>query len=394
MTTATQTQQTLTVNRLEMLAGFGAVSGACPSRSPKEILKSVMLEVSAGRATLLATDLEIGIRYRIPGVVVDGDEDAKVVLPTEKIRQILGDSEDETIRLVLEGEPGGKPDHVLVRGARFKHRLPLQDADLFPAVADFGDDVADYVSIQAPDLRRAIRRSIFATDEATTRYALAGCLFEFDGENLGVVATDSRRLSKQAMTVEVEGAGFTRPETERFTVVPVKTLRLLQRVTGDDDFPIHLAHATPPDNGVMFRTERAVIYSRLVEGRYPDYRMIIPATHATKVVVPVGPLLEGVKQASNATSTESRSVECVFSGETLLLKAAAADVGEGEAEVPVAIDGPEADVMMDSRYFLDVLKSLDPDLSLRIGVEDYRKALLIAADDGFTHVLMPLTKSE
>jgi DNA polymerase III subunit beta len=387
--------RTLTVNRQEMLEGLSAVSGAVPSRSPKEILKNVLLEASGGRATLLATDLEIGIRYRLLGVDAGdaGDGDVRIVLPTERFRSILADAEnDEVVRIDLSAEPGARPDSMILRGARWKHRLPLENPDLFPAVPDFGDEIADYLAIQAADIRRAIRRTVFATDAETSRYALAGCLFEIDGDDLTVVATDGRRLSRQHVAVETEGLGFVRPELERSTVVPAKTLRLVLRVTDDEDFPVHLAHAPAPDLGILIRTERAAIHSRLVEGRYPDYRTMIPSGHPTRATVVVGALLEGVKQAGHSTSIESRSVDFTFSGDTLILKAEAADVGRGDAQVAITCEGPEAEVSLDPRYLTDVLKALDPELTVCIGVKDHKVALMISSDDRFEHAVMPITR--
>src|SRR4051794_11331831 len=177
--------QTLTVDRAAMLEGLSAVSGALPTRTPKPILMNVLVDASPGRCTLLATDQEVGIRYSLPGVEVESP--ARLVLPTERVRSILADAEgDDSVRFVLEGEPGGRPGHATLKGARFRHRMPLEDADLFPNVPGFDDSLKSYVVVQARDMRRAIRRTVFATDSESRRYALAGCLFEFQGDHLFV----------------------------------------------------------------------------------------------------------------------------------------------------------------------------------------------------------------
>lgn len=391
MTDLLTATQTLTVDRAEMLEGLAAVAGAIPTRTPKPILMNVLVDATPDRCTLLATDQEVGIRYSLAGV--GAESPARLVLPTERVRSILADAEgDASVRIVLDGEPGGPPEHATIRGARFKHRMPLENADLFPDVPAFDDTLASYVVVQARDMRRAIRRTIFATDSESRRYALAGCLFEFHGDHLFVVATDGRRLSRQRVPLEVAGDGYVSPPATPTTVVPIKALRLIHRVTSDEDYPIHVAPAPPEAQGIMFRTERSTIHTRLVEGRYPDYRMILPTSHRTHVSMRVGPFLDAVNQAGHSTSVESRSVGFAVSGNVMKLEASAADVGSGEADFEVVTDGPDVAVAMDSRYMADVLKVLDPEMPIRMGMHDNKIAVVITTEDDFQHAIQPLTQ--
>src|SRR3954464_9940860 len=110
-------------NREGLLAGFAMVSGVVPARSPKPILQNVKLVAdSEDGSILMATDLEVGIRYRVLGVKVD--EPGAVILPTARMGSILRTSLDEELAVEVEG------DHLVVRGLHSEWKLPNESADL------------------------------------------------------------------------------------------------------------------------------------------------------------------------------------------------------------------------------------------------------------------------
>ena len=156
-------------NREGLLAAFAMVGGVVPARSPKPILQNVKLVADPdGGSILMATDLEVGIRYRVLGVKVD--QPGAVILPTARMGSILRTSTDEELAIEADG------DHLVVRGLHAEFKLPSEDPNLFPEVPDFA--AASYHAVAAADLRRLIRRTMFATDLESTRYALGGVLVE------------------------------------------------------------------------------------------------------------------------------------------------------------------------------------------------------------------------
>ena len=117
-------------NREGLLAGFGMVSGVVPARSPKPILQNVKLVADPDEGSILmATDLEVGIRYRVLGVKVD--RPGAVILPTQKMQSILRTGTDEELAIESEDE------QLLVRGLHAQFKLPSEDPALYPEVPDF-----------------------------------------------------------------------------------------------------------------------------------------------------------------------------------------------------------------------------------------------------------------
>jgi len=156
------------------------------------------------------------------------------------------------------------------------------------------------------------------------------------------------------------------------------------------DAEIHLA-ARP--NEVLVKTPRTTIYSRLVEGRFPKWRDVFPQrTGAARLEITVGPLYSAVRQAAIVTSEESRGVDFIFEGGSLVLSGRTAEVGQSRIEFPVAYDGPKLAITLDPRYVIDFLKVLDPERIFALELKDSESAAVCSTDDGYGYVIMPLAR--
>ena len=365
-------------NREGLLTAFGMVSGVVPMRSPKPILQSIKLVADSDEgSTLMATDLEVGIRHRVLGMKVD--KPGAVLLPTARMGSVLRTSTDA--ELAIEAEP----DRLVIRGLRAEFTLPGEDPDLYPPVPDFA--VTSFHVVAAADLRKLIRRTMFATDVESTRYALGGVLVELSDDSITMVGTDGRRLARMTAPAEAEN-GATAPAGS--PVVPVKALKLIERNLDDEDPPVHIA--IQGSSAVLIRTENAVIYSRLVEGRFPRYQDVFPANVDVKIKLEVGPLRLAVEQASIVTSEESRGVDFRFGDGTLKLSSQAADVGSSHVELPIAYDGKPIEITFDPRYLTDALKTLEDNTEITAELIDSKNAAVFKTEDRYTYVVMPLTR--
>src|SRR5262249_24723288 len=138
----------------------------------------------------------------------------------------------------------------------------------FPDIPTFGD--AKHHELTAGALRTMIRRTVFAAAKESTRYAMTGVVWELDAEHARLVATDSKRLALAGGPAKAVGGPAA---TRQSHIVPTKAMALLERSVQDDDEVIRVSLRP---NEVLFQTERATIYSRLVEGRFPPYKEIMP----------------------------------------------------------------------------------------------------------------------
>jgi DNA polymerase-3 subunit beta len=202
-----------------------------------------------------------------------------------------------------------------------------------------------------------------------------------------MVGTDGRRLARMRADAETENNPATAPGTP---VIPVKALKLIERNLSDDDEPVHLA--IQAGTAVLIRTESAVIYSRLVEGRFPRYQDVFPSNVEVKIPLEAGSLRLAVEQASIVTNDDSRGVDFRFGPGFLKLSSQAADMGSSQVELPIQYDGKAVEITFDPRYLVDALKTLDDSTPMTAELIDSKNAAVFRTDDQYTYVVMPLTR--
>jgi len=367
----------ITLEREKFHAVFQTAAAVAPTRSPKPILQNVKLEVAADSATLMATDLEVGIRMAVPGINVETPGVA--VLPIARFGPILRECTDE--KLSLESDPQG----TLVRGDRSEWKLPGENPDEFPNVTSFAEE--KFHELAARLFREVIRRTAFATDNESSRYALGGVLLELDGEKITAVGTDGRRLAKMEGPAHQVGGHQTAQQT---TIVPTRAMNLLERAIIDSDGEVQISARA---NDILIRSPRFTIYSRLVEGRFPKWRDVFPRrSDVIKTELAVGPLHAAVRQAAIATSDESRGIDFNFDDGMLVLSARAADVGQSRVELPISYNGPKLSITLDPRFVADFLRVLDPEKTFTMELKDSDSAAVCTTDDGYGYVIMPLAR--
>jgi DNA polymerase-3 subunit beta len=368
-----------TCEREKLLHAFQMAAGVAPSRSPKPILQNVKLEATSESVILMGTDLEVGIRIDVPGFQVEVP--GSIILPRDRFGKILNESNDEKLSLESDGRK------TLVRGQRSEFQLPSENPDEFPNVLGFEEQ--KYHELPARFFREMVRRTIFATDNESSRYALGGVLLELAENGVTAVATDGRRLARQEGPAKSIGGHVS---GENMTIVPTRAMQLIERALADNEENIQLAAR---ENDIMVRSGRTVIYSRLVEGRYPKWRDVFPRRDGmVRIDLPVGPFYAAVRQAMIVTSDERRGVDFTFSDGKVVLAAHGAEMGESHVELPVAYDGAEVSITLDPRFFSDFLKVLNAEQQFAMDLRNAESAALCSTEDGYAYVIMPLARDQ
>jgi DNA polymerase-3 subunit beta len=368
-------------DREKLLSAFQMAALVAPSRSPKAILQNIKLFAEPERVVLVATDMEIGIRVDVKNVEILSP--GSVLLTNAQFGPLLRESTDSHIR--IESDDSG----IYVFGQRSKFKLPSNPPDDFPLIAGFSESSYHEVGIRL--MRVLIRRTLFATDAESSRYALGGVLLEFEPERVIAVATDGRRLAKmEGPATSVNGYGGT-VGGESTSIVPTRAMQLIDRVLSPgEEEQVKLAVR---GNDILLETSDATIIARLVEGRFPKWRDVFPRReNATTIPLTVGPLYSAVRQASVVSSAESRGIDFEFAEGNLILQGTTADVGESRVELPVGYDGPPIKLTLDFRYVGDFLRVLDPQMVFTMNLVNGDSAAVCGTDDGYGYVIMPLSR--
>ncbi|HYO24099.1 MAG TPA: DNA polymerase III subunit beta [Lacipirellulaceae bacterium] len=367
----------ISCDREQLLHAFQTVATVAPSRSPKMILNNVKLDAGPDGAALTATDLEIGIRHTVSGVDVQAP--GSILLSVARFGSILRENTDQTLHIESDGA------RTLVRGERSRFQLPAENPAEFPPVAAFAEE--SYFEAPARLLRELIRRTVFATDNESSRYALGGVKLEFDAGGITAIGTDGRRLAKMTGPLAVHGSA-TAPQQN--TIVPTRAMQLIERAIAPGDSELQMAIR---GNEFLVHSPRATISARLLEGRFPEWRKVFPAAGVgQQIELAAGPTHAAVRQAAIVTSEESRGIDFTFGSGTLVLAGKAADVGQSRVELPIGYDGNEITITLDPRFVVEFLKVLDAEKTFTIELKDADSAAMCSTDDGYAYVIMPLAR--
>jgi DNA polymerase III subunit beta len=369
----------ITCDREKLASAFQLAASVAPARSPKEILQNVRITATGKSLMLSATDMEVGIRLEITeGVEIETE--GSVLMPVQRTMSILRETTDDTIQIAAVDT------QIHIKTNRSKFRLPAANPDEFPQVATFDED-SSYHEIPTRLFREMVRRTVFATDADSSRYALGGVLLELEGESVIAVGTDGRRLAR----MEGKGVSVGDHKTSGMTtIVPTRAISLMERAVIDSDETVRL---TARSNDLLLRTPRCVIYSRLVEGRYPNWRQVFPKRdNASQIDMTIGPLFAALRQAAIVTDHDTRGIEFTFGNGTLKLEANTAQIGESSVEMPIAYDGEEVVLKMDHRFVADFCKVLDNDASFLFEIESSNAPALLSTADGYGYVIMPMAR--
>jgi DNA polymerase-3 subunit beta len=364
-------------HREALLAAFQTAAAVVPGRTPKPVLQNVKIEATGDAVTLIATDMEVGIRIEVPQQ--HAEVAGSALLSVQQFGSILRESGDSVLQIEADGHA------VSVRGEHARFKLPSGNPAEFPDVSGFQE--TDSYVIPSRLLKELIRRTLFATDNESSRYALGGVLLEFDNDRITAVSTDGRRLAKMEGPLASQGNPV---QTDAMTIVPSRSMQLIERALVDPEASVHLATRA---NDFLVRCPTATIITRLVEGRFPRWRDVLPhRPEAITLTLTVGPLHSALRQAAIVTSSESRGIDFAFGNGQLVLSGLTADVGESHVELPIAYDGPEIVVCLDYRFVIDFLRVLEPERAIRVNLVDGDGAVHFETDDGYGYVVMPLAR--
>ena len=371
----------VTCGREALNQAFQVASSVVPLRSTIPILQNVKVTARGkgpgGTLEVVGNDLEIGVRCTMGGTgdaksPADVAEEGILVLPAARVSGLLRESQDEQVTL----ESDGNLATLRLKDSRYK--IVGTDPADFPDLPAF--DARSAVKVETSDFSAMIRRTIFATSEESTRYALTGILLDLREGELRLVASDGKRMA----FVRKKTAGTGKPVK---VIVPPKALQLLDRVLGEEDTVVQLQ---VEENQIKMQTSRAMIFSRLIEGSFPEYEEVIPKGADRKVSVPAAPFHSAMRRAALMTSDKGKAVKLSFSKNRLRLETRAAEIGESEIDLEIAYTAEPLEMVFNPDYFIDFLRVVE-DASLEIDLKDRNTAAVLRAAGGdYTYLVMPL----
>ncbi|MCC6421897.1 MAG: DNA polymerase III subunit beta [Phycisphaerales bacterium] len=360
-------------NRGALLEALNVVGNVITPRTPKPVLLCIKLTAADDKLTLAATDLEVAIRYSDNQVQID--QGGEVLLPADKLRDIVRESIDDTLAIEVEGES------ATIKGQDSHFKIFTQPAGDFPLVPDFEGE-ADF-SVPGGQLKRLISHTLFAAARESTRYAFNGVLLNIKGSKLNLVSTDGRRLAQARGDVSRTGKS---DKASSSAIIPAKAMQLIDKLIDDVDEPVAFQVR---ENQVIVHTANATLTTNLVEGQFPPYEDVIPKDTDKKMTGNTADFLSAVRRASLLTTEESKGVRMQFGKHGLVLSSRSPEAGEATVNYPCKFEGADVEIGFNPAFLIEALKVVDTDeFSLELTAST-RPGLLRGGPD-FLYVIMPV----
>jgi DNA polymerase-3 subunit beta len=373
----------------DLARGLSTVSHAVSTRSTLPILANILLATDGERLRLSATNLEIGITCWVPARV---EAEGTTTVPARLFTEFVNSLPPAEVDLTLQ--PGGGQT-LRVSGQRTSANIRGMDPAEFPAIPTAEGSEAP-VALNAGDLRTMIAQVAFAAAADDARPVFTGVLAQVSDERLTFAAADSFRLAVRVadLPAAAGGGGATAVGD---VLIPARTLTELARVLPDEG-AVQM-FVTPNRNQVLFHAEGVDLVSNLLAGQFPNYRAILPKTHATRAVLETTEFRAAARRALLFARDSANIVRItVEAGETggltpgsVTLAANAEELGDATDTLNAAVDGKGLEVIFNVKYLADVLAVLEtPEVALELNGPQSPGVIRPVGKDDYTYVVMPM----
>ncbi len=371
----------VTCKQQDLKQGLSIVGHGVSSRSTLPILGNILLTTDEGRLKLSATNLEIGISYWLDAEI---HEEGTTTVPAKTFSELIASLAQGSIDLTCSPET-----HTMnVKSAKSNANVKGLDPTEYPIVTTSEGNETPII-LEASLLKEIITQVAFAAANDDSRPVLTAVQVEISNQKLSMAAADSFRLAFRETAI----AGH---EDLVFSsiLIPAKTLSELAKILPSDG-TVEMV-VTPNRSQVLFHTEQLDLVSRLIEGTFPNIRAAIPKRLPTRAVVETQEFARAVKMVAPFAKDSSNIVRVNLSNEltggTITLASRAEDVGDNTATINAAIEGPDTNIIFNTKYLEDVLGIIDtPEVSLELNTSASPGAIRPVGSADYTYVIMPMS---
>ena len=324
-----------TIARDRFHEGLNAVGGSVPAKTTLPVLSNILVEATKEGIRLSGTDLDISVSVVVPAEV---DQEGAVTLPARKLLEIVRELPSAGIRITGAGE-----QRVNLECARSRFKLLGISKEEFPNFPPVKFEKP--WTITSANLLNLIKHVPFAASTEESRPILNGVLWELRSDRMRMVATNGHRLAK--MDIAVAGG-----KESADLIVPPKALEQIKRLFGGAE-AIEIARS---ENHLGFKAGLTRVFTRLIEGPYPNYEQVIPRENDKSATVDRDALMAALRRVGVVASDQTHRVKLGFTGGTLKFSVSTPDLGEAQDEISVSYEGDPLEIGFNANYLLEILK--------------------------------------
>jgi len=338
------------------------------------VLNNILIKAEGKKLYFSSTNLEIAINCLIDA---DVRSEGAITVPAKLLTSYVSLLTEEKVELnVIDG------NNLSISSSSSNTKIKCISADEFPLIpkVEKGQEFA----VKVNDLQTSINETVFSASTNTARPVLSGVLLVVSEDNVKLVATDSYRLAEKSLKA------IKKIEEDVYCIVPAKTMSELGKIISKAD--TKEVRVNVSKNQILFSIDGVELISRLIDGRYPDYEKIIPATNKTTLTVSVEDLSLVLKRVSLFARENNNSVKLSATNDgRMTLSSEETKVGEEKAELAIKIEGENNKISLNAQYLLDVLMYIDDDKVLFQMSDKSSPAVIkpLKAED-YVYIIMPL----
>jgi DNA polymerase III subunit beta len=322
------------ITREKLQEGLAAVAGSIPVRTTLPVLSNLLLETEEDAVRLSGTDLDTAVSIRVPAEVT---EQGSITAPAKKLQEIAREMPPAPVSISAQG------DAITITAGRSRFRLNGLPRDEFPAFPSVPFESSWKLS--GRELHQLISHVAFAVSTEETRPILNGVYWELADSEMRMVATNGHRLAKMILPREGDAGGGE-------LIVHPRALAQVQKLFSGD-VEVEVARS---ENHLGFRGDGVQIFTRLIEGPYPNYEQVIPKDNDKTLIVEKAALTSAIRRMAIVASDQTHRIRMSLGGPMMKFSVQTPDLGEAAEELPVEFDGDPLEIGFNANYLLELLR--------------------------------------
>lgn len=363
------------LNKKDLLEALGKVHGVVEKRNTLQILTNLYLQVANNVLTIKATDLEISMETSLP---VKMDETGSVTVSAKSFFEIVKELPDKEIQI------SSKENHwISITCGSSKFNIMGIAPEDYPALPAFAK--SNFVAVHAKALKEMIDNTIFAISTDETRYHLNGVFMDAVKDGVfRMVATDGHRLAYCEKDLFEAAPNF----LTKGIIIPRKGVQELKKLldSGVDKLMLALE-----GNHLVFKTEQTYLFIRLIEGRFPDYKQVIPKNNPNVLAVTTEELLLSLKRVSLLANEKSKGIKLAVRDGKLEVSTNNPDIGEAKESLDTNYAGEPLEIGFNAKYLMDSIVGINQEkISISLNDRMSPGVVKVPGDESYLCVLMPM----
>jgi len=331
----------LTISREKLQEGLSAVSASIPTKTTLPVLANILVETVERGIRLSGTDLDIAVSTEVQA---DVEMPGAVTIPAKKLSDIARELPPSPVTIGAIGE-----QRITLECGRSRFKLLGLPRDEFPSFPNV--PFSDSWQVKSSDLQKLIAHTSFAVSTEESRPILNGVLWELRPDKMAMVATNGHRLAKMSISVG------SKLGSSQDLIVPPKALEQVRKLFPPEE-ELEIARG---ENHIGFRSPFTSVFTRLIEGPYPNYELVIPRDNDRVAIADKVALISALKRMSVIASDQTHRIRLSFNTGMLKFSVQTPDLGEAQDELPVRYTGDQLDIGFNASYLLEILRYIPTD---------------------------------